>query len=358
MDAHRLRGALALALFGLLLPGLAWAGPVEDQVAAAAKALAARDLAAAAKALDAAEAKAPEAGAVLPPATLARIWYYRGAVAHLQKARASVVMEHWRQALVLDNTLAWEQGIVGDDGDPWSLFEALRTEVRGRGKVGLSIPEKVGKARLFVDGVAVQAGDQAVEGKHLAQITCDDGTVAGAWTTFAKDPRWLKLCPGGIDVNAAPAVAANEDEWGDLGPAFGESPAPEPPKADPPKFESVKPEPPKPEPAVAKAEPAPREGGDPLRRGLQIGGATLLVGGAAVNFLVVNPAFAAIREAQGDPASVTAAEADALLARFNTARWSTVGLIAVGAGALGGSFFVYDTALVLGPQQFGLSGRF
>jgi hypothetical protein len=353
MDAHRLRGALALALFGLLLPGMAWAGPVEDQVAAAAKALSARDLAAATKALDAAESKAPEAGAVLTPGTLARIWYYRGAVAHLQKARPSVVMEHWRQALVLDNTLQWEQGIVGDDGDPWSLFEALRTEVRGRGKVGLSIPEKVGKARLFVDGVAVEAGAQALEGKHLAQITCDDGTVAGTWTTFAKDPRWLKLCPGGIDVNAAPAVAANEDEWGDLGPAFGEAPAPEPPKADPPKAEPARPE-----PAVAKAEPAPRQGGDPVRRGLQIGGATLLVGGAAVNFLVVNPAFAAISEAQGDPASVTAAEADALLARFNTSRWATVGLLVGGAGALGGSFFVHDTALVVGPQQIGLTGRF
>src|SRR4029453_10129586 len=113
-------------------------------------------------------------------------------------------------------------------------FEALRKEVEDRGAVDVGAPTATGLARLYVDGRRVRAGDTALAGRHLAQITCPDGTTRGRWTDFEKPPRWFKLCPGGVDTTVVVGAEAGAGEhvgllpdWSDKSePAAAPAPAP------------------------------------------------------------------------------------------------------------------------------------
>ena len=211
-------GLLALAL---ALPSAAFAaGPVDDGVAAARTAIASKDWKSAAKALDGAEAAAPTAAAVVSGRVLAKVWYLRGVVEYMQGDKKGRAMDLWRQALVLDNELPWDESVLKAD-DPQTLFEALRAEVRGRSKVDIGAPEATGTAKLFVDGKRRTAGDAVLDGTHLTQVECPDGKVYGEWTTFKKPAKWLKLCPGGVDTSAVVADEAPTDEWSEFGPMFG-----------------------------------------------------------------------------------------------------------------------------------------
>jgi len=79
-----------------------------------------------------AEKAAPQEIEVVSTATLSRMYYYQGLALHLKGAKESQVMGAWRASLAIDNDLVWDTSLI-DDGDAWSLFEALRAEVRGRG---------------------------------------------------------------------------------------------------------------------------------------------------------------------------------------------------------------------------------
>lgn len=212
----------SIALWALSA-GMAFAGQVEDDVAAAAKALAGGQVDAAVEALDAAEQHAEEATTLVGARTLARYWLYRGVVFHLQQDKKGRSMESWRQALVVDNELAWEEEVL-DEGDPHSLFEALRGEVKGRARMDTGVPEKVGAARFYVSGQEVKAGDVVLSATHLAQIRCDDGKYRGAWSDLSKPVKWFKLCPGGVDTSVVVVEEAeSEDEFAEFGPMFGGS---------------------------------------------------------------------------------------------------------------------------------------
>ena len=88
-------------------------------------------------------------------------------------------------------------------------------------------------------------------------------------------------------------------------------------------------------------------------------GGGLVAGGAAVSWLVVEPAWAQADAANQDPGSITRDDALALATRFDAGRYTAIGLLAGGAVALG-------TGVVLGPLearvtwvpgQVGLTGR-
>lgn len=213
------RAAAPLLILVALSGGVALAGPVEDRLGEARAAIIAGDYKTALKALDAAQAAAPGAETVVSAKALARIWYYRGVVEHLQGDKKGRAMDHWRQALVFANDLSWETEVLKAD-DPETLFEALRSEVRSRQKVDIGAPEAVGLAKLYVDGSKVGAGDRVLSGQHLAQITCPDGKTYGVWTDFSKSVKWLALCPGGVDTSVV-ANTAPQDDWGEFGPSFG-----------------------------------------------------------------------------------------------------------------------------------------
>ena len=173
----------------LALAGSSWAGPVEDNVAAAREALVAGKVDRARDKLKLAYKAAPSNGSLVSDATLANYWFLVGVVHHRQGDKKGRAMDAWRQALVVDNAFVWDDEVLAD-GDPQSLFEALRGEVGGRTRVGSGVPEKTGAARLYASGQRLTAGDEVIFAEHLAQIQCDDGVVRGSWSNFNKPPKW------------------------------------------------------------------------------------------------------------------------------------------------------------------------
>ena len=208
-------------LLGLLgLSGSAWAGPTED-LAAARTSLKAKDLAGASKALKSAEAALADAGTVLPAKLVGQYWYYQAMTEFLEDGRSDDVMDAFRQTLTVDLEATWDMEI-SDDAESRDVFLALRNEVKDWPRLDAQVPEATGAAKLYVDGVRLTAGDKVREGTHLAQITCDDGSVHGTWADFSKKQKWLKLCPNGVDTSVVVAEEEPEDEFGDFGPSFGD----------------------------------------------------------------------------------------------------------------------------------------
>ncbi len=89
------------------------------------------------------------------------------------------------------------------------------------------------------------------------------------------------------------------------------------------------------------------------------GGGAMIAGGGVVNFLVVNPAFAEVEAANATPGSIPRVEAEAIVSRFNSGRYATIGLIAAGAATAGVGVFLgpLDSHLIITPTGIGLAGR-
>ena len=211
---------LLLCLGGAGLPLRATASPLTDALGDARTALAAQDAAGALKSIEGAMAAAESLESVGRPGMLGRAWFYKGLALQLS-GKADAATDAWRMSLIIDNEHQWEEALYAN-GPLQDLYEALRKEVRDRSKVDAQVPEAVGAARLYVDGERVKSGATVLQGAHLAQVECPDGTVHGAWTDFSKKFKWLKLCPAGVDTTVVVADAEAEDEWAGFGPAFGE----------------------------------------------------------------------------------------------------------------------------------------
>lgn len=181
------------------------------------------------KAVERAIERAPEQPRIVEPEALARLLYLRAALALLsdEKKEQELAPEVFRAALAVDPSLAWDPELLGE-GDRWRFFEALRSEVGSRSPVPLGLPERHGRLVAFLDGRPVDPSSTALPGRHLAQVECPDGPVVGEWVTLPKPIRWLKLCPGRLDLDAAPAAAApveSEDDFGELDVFGGAGPA-------------------------------------------------------------------------------------------------------------------------------------
>lgn len=230
-------GLLALSLPALsLMPTTAHAASFAEDVSAAGDALKGADAKAALSLLDAAEDTAEDLDAVVDSAELARYWFYRGVASWMKAGDVDEGGEAWRNALIVDNDHKWDEEIAKDRAAQ-DFFLALRAEVRSRPLVNPAVPEAMGAARIYVDGIRVRAGDLALEGTHLAQIRCPDLATFGEWSTFAKPPKYFKRCPGGVDTSVVvEEVVEDDDGFGDIGPAFGgggEDEAPAGPPPDP-----------------------------------------------------------------------------------------------------------------------------
>jgi hypothetical protein len=362
---------LALLLAGAPAAAQAPAGAataLSAELAAAKTAVKAKDWAAAEAALQRAEKAAMAASAPVSPAELGSIWMIRGVIFRAQADPKGRYNDQWRQALVVDNSLPWDESLIAD-GDAFSLFEALRVEVRGRAKAPVGLPEAVGAAKAFVDGQRVKAGDSALSGVHLAQVTCPDACTYGAWTTLQPPPSWLQLCPGGVDTAAAPAE--DDDEFEGMGPVFGVQGGGGAAKACPAPAVAATTAPPLGKAArggTAKADPPDRSGtgGGGGGKGpviLMASGGALVLGAVGLNFGLAAPAWQAIEDARATPADLTRAEADQLSRSFNVARGLTlgVGVAGLGLGATGLSLQLSErTSLspTLSPGGAGLRGRF
>jgi hypothetical protein len=302
---------------------VARAQSVSDDVAAAREAIGREDYASALHALDAAEGRAPNENAPIGAPVLAGIPYLRGIVLVRQGDPRGEAIDRWRETLVIQNDLPWDTSLV-PNGDERALFEALREEVEGHGAVDVGAPTATGLARLYVDGHRVHAGDQALAGRHLAQITCPDGTTRGRWTDFDKPLKWFKLCPGGVDTSVVVAAeAADGDDLGIL-PDWSDETAPAAAPA------------PAPTESVARI-----ERGGPSQTTLLASGGALIAVGFALDLFWVLPAYANIEDARSNPDSVTRAEADDLTASYQAARWTTISVMGAGVAVAGSSLFVH-----------------
>ncbi len=92
---------------------------------------------------------------------------------------------------------------------------------------------------------------------------------------------------------------------------------------------------------------------------LMSAGGGLLLGGAAMNFTVVEPAYAAISEANASPGSMSRDSATAWEGRFDIGRYSTMAMVGGGVALLGAGVVlqVIDAPVMILPNGVVVSGR-
>jgi hypothetical protein len=332
---------MLFALIGTALLGSAWAGSeVDEEVARARALILAEDYEGAAASLDRAEAAAPEADEVVLGSTLARIWYLRGAIEYHVGDRNEAMLQHWRQALVLDLNARFDRETVHNP-ESSDLFEALRSEVGQRQQFASGAREDAVDARIFVDGQLMQPFDHLRRGTHLAQVMCPDGQLHSAWVDVTADPDFYSLCPTAVVFTDGPAPG-EEELVEEVVEDEGRGREPKPPK---------EPRPPR--------EPREPPDLDIPSIALMSGGGLVLGAGVASNFLLVEPAWDELESARTQPATVTRDQADGLTRDFNVRRFTTLGAIGLGALSLGAGIAVNDTVgFIASPNGVVVVGRF
>ena len=322
----------------ILLCSLAFAGPVEEDVARARSLVLEGDFAGATEALDRAEESAGETETVVLASTLAGIWFYRGAVEYHTGDRSEAMLQDLRAALVIDLEYSFDREAIPDP-ETDDLFYALRSEVAQRPKYSSGAREDAVDARIFVDGKLMTEFDHIRLGNHLVQVMCPNGKVETEWMMVEEDVDLYKQCRGKVQFSSD----------GEIDP-----------------FAVVIDDPPEEKPPREKREREPREKKerepldlDVASLGMIGGGVVLLGGGTALNFAVVEPTYAQIEAARADPASVSRLKADALTRQFNTSRYATMGLLVAGAGLTTAGVLTNDRVGVLaGPSGVVVHGTF
>jgi hypothetical protein len=213
----------------LLLATTAFGASVADNISAAKQAIIDKKYPQANTLLIEAEGLAPFSSAPLDSSEIASIFFYKGIVLQLQGDESALSM--WRSALIIEPSFNWDDSVIKDEVAQ-DIFLAIQGEVQSRPTIDVGVPEKYGKAKLYVDGTQRVPTDRVPEGIHLAQIKCPKGEVFGKWTEFDRRFKWLKMCPYTFDVNEEPDEEV-EDEWAAFGPAFGPSVPPPPESSQP-----------------------------------------------------------------------------------------------------------------------------
>ncbi|MCB9792789.1 MAG: hypothetical protein H6741_08660 [Alphaproteobacteria bacterium] len=307
-----------------LLASLSWApaalaGQVEDDVGAALNAIKDGDFEGARALLDKAEGHAAQSTSVVTSSSLASIHFYRGVLEYYDGDRDKKTLDHWRLALLADQNYAFDKSLVADQ-EPQDLFEALRMEIRARPHSEAGVAEG-SDVRVFVDGRLLKEYDMVVSGRHLVQVLCADQRLVSSWHEFGDAPDYYAAC-------GEQAVVTEVTD----------------------------------EPTEPVETKEPRE-----KRELDLnvpkiaawgGGGLFLVGGAVMNFAMVNPAWADIEAARAAPSSIGRDEANDLTRQFNVYRFTTLGLLTLGAAGVTTGFLIDDSGLVITPGGVGWSGSF
>lgn len=321
----------------LVALALAWGAEngFADAVRVAEEALAVGDYTAAGLALAAAREEAPRSPTLIPATELGKLSFYRGAI-DWRTGSKDQALDEWRTTL---SQVPGFQPLAAalPDPDGQDAFYALVAEVRGFREVATGLPADPGEALVYIDGRRLGPEDFVFAGEHFLQVRCADQSVHGGWWRFGHPPQdYLVVCAGG---SWGAAVARNEE------------PRPRRGGRGPPQEAAAEVERPPTPPGLAR-----RATGWTL-----LGtGALLLGGGAATNFLLVEPAWRAV-DAANDPATYVArADATAMEARFDRARALT--LVFFGAGTAfagtGVALRPYQVELYVAPGGVGVAGRF
>ena len=264
---------------------------------------------------------------IIDKQTLASIWVYRGFAYKLLEKDDSKILDAWDQAFAMYLEVTFDERVFLDQGTAereniLNYFEARRRMVEGFGGLDMRVPEKVGDAKLYVDGQPVYAGDVARPGKHLAQIVCPQDSLQSRWVTFEEEEfAWFSLCPSGVDVT-------QDEEDDEMFPGFGRSSEavvdvynPDPICLDQTKSFSL--------PEVSLSISNPKEVA-------LIGvGSTLFVSGMYTYWAQAKPAWEPISEIQvalenGEAVTISQNDADVLTSEYNKWRFITLGLLGTG----------------------------
>ncbi len=176
-----------------LLAGPAHAAALDDQLSLALQALTDGDFPAAEAALDEAEQAATEDPSIVNADALAAIYYYRGIMTYYGGGEVEDAVDHWRSALEKAD-LWWDSGLVADrEGE--NLYTAIRDEVRSRPQVPAGVTPNASVATVYIDGGITEEGDSVLEGTHLVQVRCADGSIAAFWHTYGVAPQFHIVCP-------------------------------------------------------------------------------------------------------------------------------------------------------------------
>ncbi len=299
-----------------------------DLIQTARAAIAKEDWASAKQALNEAEGAASGTEALISNDDLVRLWFYRGVIEWRQGDPAGQALDLWRKALVFGTDYAPDADVLPAP-EAQDVYYALREEQKGKDQVALALPEDPGDATIFVDGKRYEPLDAVYYGSHFIQVRCAEGNLVSSWHNFGTPPPdYLVLCSGG----SYPVAGKSKTK------------APKTPKepkaAKEPKAEEPAPEKVAKAPKEPKAEKAEGGGGDLAGWVLMGVGGALVLGGTGTNFLIVNPAWTAGEAANADPSSVTADDAEAIIARFNSGRMLTLGLIGAGVVTAGAGVVV------------------
>ena len=139
---------------------------------------------------------------VITPQNLSDPWMLLAAAKYQEEKEP---IWEFRNALILNPYLDWDDTYI-QNNEMRDLFYAIKSEIEYREKTKTHVPEQYGLAKLYVDGVEIGYGSEVPRGEHLLQIKCPKGEVVSKWHTFAKNPKWLKMCPYKFDVTEMPDV--------------------------------------------------------------------------------------------------------------------------------------------------------
>ncbi|MBM4393043.1 MAG: hypothetical protein FJ090_18100, partial [Deltaproteobacteria bacterium] len=93
---------------------------------------------------------------------------------------------------------------------------------------------------------------------------------------------------------------------------------------------------------------------------MMVGGGGLLAGAAGMNFVFVEPAYAAMFDANENPGTMSQSTADAWRTRYDFGRYGTLALAGVGLTLLGAGVVVQlvdDSSVVILPSGVAVTGR-
>ena len=179
-----------------LLCTLSWGGEFRDSLKVAKKSLLEKDFDSMETELNKAYSTVLKLKRIAFPKEIVLLYHYRALAEHIQKRDP---MPLWRKAFALHPTFEWDNVI--DDREALETFYLIQGEIEQSTRVATFIPNKKGRAKTYVDGVARDDTKKVPKGEHLLQIECPKGEIFAKWSSLEEDPQWLNMCPYEIDVN-------------------------------------------------------------------------------------------------------------------------------------------------------------
>lgn len=404
----------------ILLLSLAWAqeasfASILDEARGA---LVAKDYSKARSLLDSADKAAGASTTPILGPDLGRLYFYRGLVEWRAGDKDKAALDAWRQLAVVTPEFEMDKELLPET-DGQDVIYALAGEVKSYEQVLSGIPEDTAGALVFVDGRRPTAEDSFTVGRHLLQVRCPEQGLVSGWYRFGPAPDYLTVCNGGswpVETPIAEGPAKKNDKKSK---ADAEKAAKEAAKLKAEAEKKAKAEAEAKAKADAKAQAeaeakarsdaksadsqakadseakaraeaeakakaeaeakakadaektattsrsgssttkVDRGGGSAAGIALMSGGGALVLAGVATNFLLVDPAYARIDDANAN-CCVTQDEADRLIQEWSTDRWITIGLLGAGIVAAGTGLTVQllSVEVLPGPGGLWLNGHF